>query len=72
MHDIQAKAQRRFIPITRWGDYHAWPPVGGLRHLVFHSAENGFGKCVVRAGRRVLIDEDEFLKWLETLKGVNK
>ena len=54
----------RLIPVTEWNKYHSWPPLGGLRHLVFYESENGFNKVVRRAGRRVLIDESEFFKWV--------
>ncbi len=36
-----------------------------LRYLIFNADKNGFDKCVVRIGRKVLIDEDEFLKWVK-------
>jgi hypothetical protein len=53
----------RLIPVTKWPDYHPWPPVGGLRHLIFHEHTNGFSHCVVRKGRRVLISERRFFEW---------
>ena len=53
----------KLIPVTRWNDYHVWPPIGGLRHLIFYEKTNGFSACVVRVGRRVLIDEDKFFEW---------
>ena len=55
----------RVIPLTKWNDFHPWPPLGGLRHLVFHADSNGFARVVKRAGRRVLIDEAAFFKWLD-------
>lgn len=58
--------EHRFIPLTDWPNFHPWPPVGGLRHLVFHAHSNGFHRVVKRAGRRVLIDEAAFFKWLES------
>ena len=56
---------RKLIPVTKWNDYHAWPPIGGLRHLIFYEETNGFKHCVVRLGRRVLIDEEKFFEWAE-------
>lgn len=50
----------RLIPVPKWNDYHDWPPNGGIRHLIFHAATNGFERAFVRVGRRVLIDEEEF------------
>lgn len=54
----------RLIPVTAWNEFHPWPPVGGLRHLVFHAKQNGFEQVVRRAGRRVLIDEAAFFRWV--------
>ena len=53
----------RLIPVKDWNKYHPWPPPGGLRHLIFHAASNGFDAVVVRIGRQVLIDELAFLAW---------
>ena len=59
----------RLIPITEWSRHHAWPPLGGLRHLVFHAETNGFDRVIRRVGRRVLIDEDAFFDWVEERNG---
>ncbi|MDT8440647.1 MAG: hypothetical protein RQ723_03180 [Desulfuromonadales bacterium] len=56
-------APTRLIPVTEWEKHHMWPPTGGLRHLIFHEKTNGFDSCVIRAGRRVLIDEEKFFEW---------
>jgi hypothetical protein len=51
-------------------------PLPTLRDLVYHAEPrltargetippNGFGSCIVRVGRRVLIDRDAFARWLE-------
>jgi hypothetical protein len=53
----------RLIPVSKWPEFHPWPPPGGLRHLIFHARENGFSAAVVRIGRRVLIDEAAFFTW---------
>ncbi|MGN7439361.1 MAG: hypothetical protein ACTHOO_12045 [Alcanivorax sp.] len=65
-------SQRRFIPLTEWPKHHSWPPIGGLRHLVFYADENGFDKVIRRAGRRVLIDEQAFFQWLDEQNGGRK
>lgn len=54
----------RLIPASSWPDHHPWPPIGGLRHLIFFAETNGFTKVVRRVGRRVLIDEDAFFVWV--------
>lgn len=58
-------AHTRLIPLTDWNNHHAWPPIGGLRHLVFFENTNGFNKVIRRVGRRVLIDEAAFFAWVD-------
>lgn len=67
--EINPQPQRRLIPLTEWPKYHSWPPIGGLRHLVFCAKENGFDKVIRRAGRRILIDEQAFFQWLDEQQG---
>ena len=59
----------RLIPVTKWNEYHQWPPIGGLRHLIFFADQNGFNKVIRRCGRRVLIDEAAFFQWMEGKNG---
>lgn len=56
------KKPSRLIPLTHWNRFHEWPPTGGLRHLAFFSANNGFAKAFLKVGRRLLIDEAEFFR----------
>jgi len=64
-HPNDNKSERRLIPVTKWNEYHDWPPIGGLRHLVFNEERNGFSKVVRRVGRRVLLDEAAFFEWVD-------
>lgn len=61
--------ERRLIPVTDWLNYHAWPPVSGLRHLIFFANTNGFDKVIRRVGRRVLIDERAFFEFVDAQGG---
>ncbi len=54
----------RFIPVGKWNQYHPWPSVGGLRHLIFFRKENGFERCIRHVGRRLLISESDFMEWM--------
>lgn len=58
------KSQNRLIPVTQWNKYHEWPTVPGLRGLIF-SRPNGFERCIQRAGKRIVIDEQAFFEWLQ-------
>lgn len=59
----------RLIPASTWSDHHPWPPIGGLRHLIFFAETNGFSSVVRRIGRRVLIDEEAFFTWANSHGG---
>ena len=64
-HSQSDKQITRYIPVTKWNEFHQWPPIGGLRHLIFKADQNGFNKVIKRCGRRVLIDEAAFFQWIE-------
>lgn len=66
---VETKDISRLIPVPDWSKHHEWPPLGGLRHLIFNEKSNGFDKCVRRIGRRVLIDEKAFFDWVEEQNG---
>lgn len=40
--------------------------LGGLQWQVFHRSKNGLAKAVIKMQKRVLIDANEFEKWLES------
>lgn len=55
----------RYIPVPQWEKHHTWPPIGGLRNLIFNRHKNGFDKVVKKVGKRVLINEAAFFEWVE-------
>jgi len=67
--EMNFEPKNRLIPVTKWGEFYPWPPIGGLRHLIFFEKTNGFSQCVRRIGRRVLIDESKFFEWADNHKG---
>jgi hypothetical protein len=44
--------------------------IGGLRFLIFNESSNGLAqsKAIIRIGRKVMIDEDKFFAWIDTLQ----
>lgn len=40
-------------------------PIGGMRHWLFHRNTNGLGSAVYQVGRKLLINKDAFLTWIE-------
>lgn len=59
----------RLIPVPNWPEYHSWPSAAGLRSLIFNREKNGFNKVVKKVGKRVLIDEQAFFRWVENQQG---
>lgn len=55
---------RRLIPIPEFNKFHPDPSPSALRWMIFKNTR-GFRRCVVRRGHRVLIDENEYFKWLD-------
>lgn len=64
--------QSNIIPVTKWNDHYEWPPIGGLRHLIFYENTNGFASAFKRVGRRVLVDADRFWSIVEEQGRVNE
>ena len=62
---MQSKSPQ-LIPASKWNERHPWPPIGGLRHLIFNAKGNGFDAVIRRVGRRVLIDEGAFFAWVNS------
>ena len=62
------RTKNRFIPVSKWGDFHPWPSPGGLRGLIFARKSNGFDKVVRRVGGKWLISEEDFLEWVDAHK----
>jgi len=64
--------KRNLIPLSEWHKHHPWPPIGGLRHLVFNAKTNGFDRVIRKVGGRVLIDEGEFFAWVDRQNGIGE
>lgn len=62
---MQVHPPKKLIPASEWPKHHAWPPIGGLRYLIFNAKHNGINKAIRRVGRRVLIDEAAFFQWVD-------
>ena len=58
----------RFIPVNQWNDFYPWPTEGSIRVRICDAEKGrgdaGFLNCIVRIGRRVLIDECKFIEWV--------
>lgn len=60
--------QTQFLTVPKLAEKYksAGFTVAGIRWQLFNREHNGFNRCVVRVGRKVLIDEIEFVAWLRS------
>ncbi|MCU7870735.1 MAG: hypothetical protein KZQ98_19770 [Candidatus Thiodiazotropha sp. (ex Lucinoma borealis)] len=70
VQNISEVLTNRLIPVKKWNDHFEWPPIGGLRHIIFHADTNGFSPAIKRVGRRVLIDHEKFWKIVDEQNSV--
>ena len=61
----------RLIPLAEWPKHHPWPTAPALRFYVYNAKSNGFEKhgVVKRVGRRILINEAAFFRWVDAQPG---
>ncbi|HOH28214.1 MAG TPA: hypothetical protein PLC40_00945 [Candidatus Hydrogenedentes bacterium] len=55
----------RLLSVTQFCQKHEWATQGGIRHLLFNREMNGFDRCVVRLGRKILLNEAAVFEWLK-------
>ena len=67
---------RPLLTVNQFADKHPAFSVGGLRWQIFNAVNNGLGEsqAIIRLGKRVLIDEDYYFKWVyaQQKSGENK
>lgn len=61
----QLDSQTRYIPVTKWNEYHEWPTLAAFRSLIFNKDENGLFMAIKKVGKRILIDETAFFEWMK-------
>ena len=59
--------ERTICSVRQFSDRNPAFSQGALRYLIFNAKSNGLQNsgALVRLGRRVLIDESKFFKWLD-------
>lgn len=64
--DETATPPTRLLTVSQFVEKHSWATKGGLRGLLFNRRKNGLDAAVVRLGRKLLLDEEQFFQWLES------
>lgn len=70
MENIEIK-KSRLIPLSKWNKYHLWPSVPNLRNMFYQNREN-FQIVTRRVGKTILINEDDFFKWVDKCNNKSK
>ena len=63
--------RRKLIPVGAFPSY--FPEMGltesRIRWLIFNRQRYGFERCIRRVGRRLFLDPDKFLDWVDGQSG---
>ncbi len=62
-------ATRTLLTVRQLAEKHPAFPEGGIRWQLFNEKQNGLAesRAVIRVGRKVLIDEDRYFAWLDSM-----
>lgn len=63
------KPETRFIPASQWHKFHVWPTPGAMKYYIAQAREGQnepFRKCLIKFGKRVLVDEARLLKLIKS------
>jgi len=55
---------RSFLTMNQWLEKYKAIPKGGIRHLIFVNKDNFNSRVVKKIGRKILLDEEAFLEFI--------
>ncbi len=55
----------KYLTVKQMADRHPAFSESSLRYHIFNEHTNGFSKVIIRVGRKVLLNEEAFLGWIE-------
>jgi hypothetical protein len=56
--------QKSFLTMKQWLEKYQSIPKGGIRHLIFTNKDNFNSRVVKKLGRKILLDEEAFLDFI--------
>lgn len=57
------------LTVKQMAEKHRAFSEASLRYHIFHEKTNGLSQALTRLGRKILINEDLFFKWLDEQNG---
>jgi hypothetical protein len=70
MTKVDKFLSQRYYTVNQFCDKHPFITLGGLRANIFHAESNGLNNALRRIGRKILIDEDAYFDWLDSINGI--
>ena len=64
----RAGGPRKLVTVDQFCEDNPAFTKGAMRWLLFQRENNGLNRAVVKIGRRVLIDVNEFYRWIDDLQ----
>ena len=68
------QAPPSLLTVSQFCTKHAFIKEGGLRFQIFNANDNELSSfdAIIRMGRKVLIDENRYFEWVESLRPGNE
>jgi hypothetical protein len=66
------KEKIMFLTVKQTSDKHPAFSENSLRWIIFNSRFNGSSAFLRRVGRKILIDDEAFVAWIDSHKEVNR
>ncbi len=57
---------KQYLTVKQLSEKYPAFPASGIRHLIFHAKAKNFENCLIRVGKKVLVDSEKFSAWIES------
>lgn len=65
MSQAEKHTSKNYLSLKQWLNKYQAIPEGGIRHLIFTNKDNFTAKVVKKIGRKILLDEEAFLNYID-------
>lgn len=60
-----AAASKSFMTVKQLAEKYPAFTVGSIRWAIFNQGTNGFAPVIRKLGKKIVLDEEEFVRWIE-------
>lgn len=61
---MSSSIEKKYLTVTQLAERHPAFSASAIRHLIFDSRLNGFDSVIYRVGRKLVLEETAFEKWV--------